>query len=124
MKHLKTFEAYVKSRSESATEAPESSEDKKVANLSVDEDKNVVVECGESKVVVKNNEVEESDNDEAGMDKLKEALKEVGATHITEGEDDEETPVNEFIMSLAKRLFKKQDSHKRVIHHLIGRRGE
>lgn len=122
MKHLKTFEAYLKSKNDSAIEAPETSEDKKVAKLSVDENKNIVVECGDEKAVIENNDIEEDGNDDAGMDKLKEALKEVGATHVTEGEDDEETPVNEFIMSMAKRLLKKQDSHQRVIHHLIGKK--
>jgi len=121
MKHLKTFEAYLKSQKDSNVEDADATE-KKVANLSVDENKNIVVECGDEKAVVENNDIEEDDNDDAGMDKLKEALKEVGATHVTEGEDDEETPVNEFIMSLAKRLLKKQDSHQRVIHHLIGKK--
>lgn len=115
MKHLKTFEAYVKSQKESNVEGtPSDEQGKKVATIKADDDKNIVVECEGNKKLINTQEIEEDDND--GLEKkVSEAIKELGATHIMD--EEKEVPVNEFF----KRLFKRSNN-QRVLHHLVGKK--
>lgn len=124
MKHLKTFEAYVKSQKESNVEGtPSDEQGKKVATIKADDDKNIVVECDGNKKLINTQEIEESNDDEVEK-KVSEAIEELGATHVMDEEsedDDKEVPVNEFFKSLRKRLFQKSNN-QRVLHHLVGKK--
>ncbi len=116
MKHIKTFEAFMNEKSEGS--------EKKVAQVTFEEDK-TVVEC-DGKTV----EIGEEANEEEEMNlnqKIGEAAKSLGATHVViEGEEHE---VNEIIGRIRKAakavrgaikragekgLFKKQASHKSI----------
>lgn len=119
MKHLQTFESYVKSQKESNTESSSSDEqEKKVATLTTDENENIVIECDGNSKTVNIQEIEEGDND-GFEEKFTEALQELGATHVIDEKDEsKEVKLNEFL----KRLFARQQSHKRVLHHIVGKK--
>lgn len=119
MKHIKTFEAYAKSQTEGNVEdASTDTKNKKVAKLTTDENENIVIECDGNSKTINVQEIEEGDND-SFEEKFTEALQELGATHIIDEKDEsKEVELNEFL----KRLFARQQSHKRVLHHIVGKK--
>jgi hypothetical protein len=113
MNHIKSYEEF----------ASESNNTEKVATVTT-ENKNYVVEYNGDQIVVKSSANEDS-HDET-LQKIAEAAKRLGATHIyNENERPTKMAVNEIfgaikrgVVGAARQLFKKQPAHKSIWGHI------